>query len=191
MATESEMANNQDNFEKPNDLHWLAFRYAAGELPTGQADDFEARLADDFDAQVALAEMVALASVTHKAIETIDDHGKVRLTSIQPVESRRSLRWQWIAAAVSVAAGVLFIGSAWQFFPEIKHQQSMAANELELWDRSVEIYQEVRLNEDEFEIADDDSEAAQEIESALSLDSDLTSIFASAFSLSDQSEVEL
>jgi hypothetical protein len=50
-----------------NDLDWLAFSYAAGELTPTEAEQFELRLADDQTAREALARAVELCQVVTAA----------------------------------------------------------------------------------------------------------------------------
>jgi len=52
--------NNQSNQNFGGDLHWLAFRYAVGELPGDEEAAFERRLADDQSAREALEQVVEL-----------------------------------------------------------------------------------------------------------------------------------
>ena len=51
------------------ELSWLAFRYVSGEMSSAEAADFEARLADDELACVAVAEAVQLNEVVFAALD--------------------------------------------------------------------------------------------------------------------------
>lgn len=214
--------NNHDIAEFASELDWLAFCYVAGELTAEQTVQFEQRIADDLEAQIAVADAVALTSSTYASIETIQK-AKVSLDRGQrgqrgrSSEADRSSAWRWVAVA---AAGVVAIVSAWQLLPNSvpKHDVAVTSsdldeqvtnsaieiNEVDLWGRTVEMYQSANLHGDEFEIwspngadesfagvsgeeyasGDDDS---GDIADALLVDSDLTSIFASAFSSFDPS----
>lgn len=46
--------------ENQDDLQWLAFRYAVGEMSLSESEEFEARLTDDQSAREAVAEAVEL-----------------------------------------------------------------------------------------------------------------------------------
>lgn len=48
-------------YDKLEELDWLAFRYIAGELSASEADAFETRMADDQQAREAVARAVGLA----------------------------------------------------------------------------------------------------------------------------------
>ena len=209
--------NNHDVAEFASELDWLAFCYVAGELTAEQTLQFEQRIAEDLEAQVAVADAVALASSTYASIETICD-GKVSLDRGQSTEADRSSAWRWVAVA---AAGLFAIVSAWQLLPNSAPDHDVAVqatvvdaqetdsaigvSAVDLWGQTVEMHQSANLHGDEFEIwsgnVADDSLAGDygeeyasgdddsgEIADVLLVDSDLTSIFASALSSFDPSK---
>lgn len=82
-------ANNQPSSPTPaEDLLWTAFQYSVGELPSDEADRFEARLESDAAAQRALTEAVAL-------------HEGVRLVEKTPAETPAYTTGGYIVAAGS------------------------------------------------------------------------------------------
>jgi len=176
-----------------NDVQWLAFGYVAGELTAEQSAAFEQRLANDLEAQVALSEVVSLTSATHKSLASMADV-KVERSQRPVVEAKGSFRRPWMAAVAAAAAGFFILVSAWQYLPGNTAQHAVAGDELELWGRSVEIHQRAELINDGYLYAQDESEfvdEAEEMADALSVDGDLALIFASAFSLSDESKVDM
>ncbi len=215
-----ETKNNHDVAQFDSGLDWLAFCYVAGELSAQQAAEFEQRLAEDLDAQVAVADAVSMCASTYASIETFQAD-KVSLGCGQTAETDRSSTWRWVAVA---AAGLVAIVSLWQMLPaspgneEVAHKSSgrvsqkagsaIAISEVDLWDRTVEMYQSANPHGDQFEIwalsSVDESfgsdggelyvsgdDGSQEIADALQVDSDLASIFASALSSIAPSEGEM
>ena len=209
--------DNHDVTEFASELDWLAFCYVAGELSAEQTIEFEQRLAEDLEAQMAVADAVSLSSSTYASIETIRD-GKVSLDRSHSAEAARSSAWRWVAVA---AAGLVAIVSVWQLLPNSAHNHDVsvkstgidrqvtnsatAISAVDLWGQTVEMHQSANLHGDEFEIwsgdVADDSLAGDygeeyasgdddsgEIADVLLVDSDLTSIFASALSSFDPSK---
>jgi hypothetical protein len=90
---------------KSDDLHWLAFRYAAGEMSAEEEQGFELRLADDQQAREAVEQAVELSeAVRMAAAET---------PAIEP--ARQALltyrRAAWAATAACLLLAVC--GVAW------------------------------------------------------------------------------
>ena len=200
--------NKHDIADFSSTLHWLAFCYVAGELSVEQTTQFEQRLAEDLDAQVAVADAVCWSEAAYVSLEAFQND-QVSLSRNRAAKTERSSAWRWMAIA---ATGLIAIVALWQGLPgslpsgdltEVARGDGRAAistialSESELWERTVELYQSDDADGDEFEIwgqnsddgllaehygqeyvnGDDDSE---EIADALLVDSDLTSIFASA-----------
>jgi hypothetical protein len=98
-----------------NDLDWLAFNYAAGELQPTEAEQFEARLAEDQAAREALARAVELCQ-TVSAVET------QRCDYIAPaaythIAWNQRLSWMAVGGLASLLLAVLWtgvVGPAWQ-----------------------------------------------------------------------------
>lgn len=214
------MNNDHEIAEFASELHWLAFCYLSGELTAEQTIQFEQRLAEDLEAQVALADAVSLSSSVYASIDSIEKE-KVSLGRNQAAVADRSTAWRWVAVA---AAGFVAIVSLWQMLPgsfsnngiAVKssvedgqvENSAMGLSEVDLWDRTVQMYQSANSQGDEFEIwsrdvadearaggygeeyvsGDDDLE---EIADVLRVDSDLASIFSSALSSLDASGGEM
>lgn len=91
-----------------DELSWLAFRYAAGEMAALEANEFETRMLDDVDACEAVARMALLCETANEAFE----RPLAPLHAI-PVK-RRTPRWVIAATLASVAwmvgIGVWFAG---------------------------------------------------------------------------------
>ena len=200
--------NNHDVVDFASELHWLAFCYVAGELSVEQTAQFEQRLADDLEAQVAVADAVSLYESIYASIET-SQNDQVSLGRSRGAKPDRLSAWRWVAIA---ATGLVAIVSLWQVLPGSLSNDDLAKvvdgdgqvagstvalSEVDLWERTVELYQLANSDGDEFEIwsrnsddgllADDYSQGyvsgdddPGEIADALLVDSDLTSIFASA-----------
>src|SRR5262245_10127855 len=97
---------NTDN--NHNDLDWLAFSYAAGELTPAEAEQFELRLADDQSAREALARAVELCQVVTAAELQSDNY-------IAPAAKTRStwndrLSWMAIGGLASLLIAMLWTG---------------------------------------------------------------------------------
>jgi hypothetical protein len=108
------MTNDRDN------LAWLAFRYIADEMPAGEVESFEGRLAVDQAAREAVAAAVELAqAVTAVLADVLSIESARHLTlttrhSPPTPHSARSRRWVrpvgWMAAgAAACLAAVLLL----------------------------------------------------------------------------------
>lgn len=92
------------------DLDWLAFQYAANELPGAEVDAFDRLLATDERACAALARAVTLSQAV-VAAESVPARisGVVhRAVAVRASDSRRFSRG--LLAATTVACGLLFVG---------------------------------------------------------------------------------
>jgi hypothetical protein len=114
-----------NNPECSNEVEWLAFSYAAGELTEADAEQFELRLADDQAAREALARAVELTQVVAAAEAQCGD----LVVPASMVRSDWSLRLSWMATG-GVAALLLavlwsgVIGPKWQIAETRFHSQS-------------------------------------------------------------------
>lgn len=88
-----------------DELHWLAFRYVAGELTADEESRFEERLADDQAAREAVEEVAELSDAIRM---TVDD--------FPTLPQRRSLirRVSWVAATL---AGLLLVALVYWWSP--------------------------------------------------------------------------
>ncbi len=86
-----------------DELSWLAFRYAAGEMSPLEADAFEARMLEDLDACEAVARMALLCEAANETFK----RPSAPLHAI-PVK-RRTPRWA-IAATLASVAWMIGIG---------------------------------------------------------------------------------
>ncbi|MDY0166250.1 MAG: hypothetical protein RBS80_06875 [Thermoguttaceae bacterium] len=93
-------------YDKPEDLDWLAFCYIAGELPEAEADAFETRMADDQEAREAVARAVGLALM----LAGTDPKGQHSRTVSQAASARRHARIPRRVAWVAVAAAACLAG---------------------------------------------------------------------------------
>lgn len=93
-------------YDKPEDLDWLAFCYIAGELPAAEADAFETRMADDQEAREAVARAVGLAFMLAKA----GPKARHSQTVSQPASAWRHARMAWRVAWAAVAAAACLAG---------------------------------------------------------------------------------
>jgi len=97
-----------------NDLDWLAFTYAAGELTPAEVEQFELRLADDQTAREALARAVELCQ-TVTAAEIQSD---IYVTPAATTRKRWNDRLSWMAVGglASLLLALLWsgvIGPTW------------------------------------------------------------------------------
>jgi hypothetical protein len=98
--------------QTPDDLDWLAFCYAAGEMSASDAEAFEARLATDQSAREALARAVELS----ETVATAESLGAVVAVSRRPAVWSRRLGWiprlGWMAmgSAASLLVALLWSG---------------------------------------------------------------------------------
>jgi len=95
-----------------NDLDWLAFSYAAGELTPAEAEQFELRLADDQPAREALARAVELCQIV-AAAETQSDNYVT--CAVKPSAKKAHtwndrLSWMAIGGLASLLLGLLWTG---------------------------------------------------------------------------------
>lgn len=98
-----------------NDLDWLAFCYASGELDPTQIEQFELRLADDHEAREALARAVELC----QTITAAESQNVAYVTPASRVHSDWNQRLSWMAVGglASLLLGLLWtgiIGPTWQ-----------------------------------------------------------------------------
>jgi hypothetical protein len=91
-----------------NDLDWLAFSYAAGELTPTEAEQFELRLADDQLAREALARAVELCQVV-TAAETQTGNYVTPAAKTQVAWNDR-LSWMAIGGLASLLVALLWTG---------------------------------------------------------------------------------
>jgi hypothetical protein len=100
--------------DNTHDLDWMAFCYAAGELDPGDAELFEARLADDQAAREALARAVELTQ-TVAAAET--QCGDLVAPAIRTnLDWNRRFSWMAVGGLASLLLAVLwsgFVGPTW------------------------------------------------------------------------------
>jgi hypothetical protein len=94
------------NTEHTNDLDWLAFCYAAGELTAAEAEHFEARLAQEQAAREALARAVELTQTVAAAQTQLGD----LVSPAQRVryDWRRRISWMALGGVASLLAAVLW-----------------------------------------------------------------------------------
>jgi hypothetical protein len=94
------------NTDYINDLDWLAFCYAAGELNDAEVEQFEARLADDQAAREALARAVELTQTVAAAETQIGD----LVTPAYRVQHdwRRRVSWMAVGGVASLLAALLW-----------------------------------------------------------------------------------
>jgi hypothetical protein len=91
-----------------NDLDWLAFSYAAGELTSAEAEQFELRLADDQPAREALARAVELCQVV-AAAEVHSDYAVAPAAKAHATWNDR-LAWMAIGGLASLLLALLWSG---------------------------------------------------------------------------------
>lgn len=102
-------ANPMNADECANQLDWLAFCYAAGELDAAQAEQFEARLADDQSAREALARTVEL---TQTVVAAESQAESFVLLPQRPVAGWGTrLSWMAIGGLASVAIAFIWSGA--------------------------------------------------------------------------------
>src|SRR5688500_3937841 len=103
------------NDMKQNDLDWLAFCYAAGELDNEAAEQFELRLADDQPAREALARAVELTQTVAAAESQCGEFVVPAATATTAWNSR--LSWMAVGGLASVLVALLWsgvVGPTWQ-----------------------------------------------------------------------------
>lgn len=96
-----------------NDLDWLAFSYAAGELTPTEAEQFELRLADDQPAREALARAVELCQVVAAAEMQSGNYvaiaSKTRAAKTRSTRNHR-LSWMAVGGLASLLLALLWSG---------------------------------------------------------------------------------
>jgi len=97
-----------DHPTKNNNLDWLAFSYAAGELNQTAAEQFELRLADDQVAREALARAVQLCQ-TVTAAENQSDMYVTPAVAFQKNWNHR-ISWMAIGGLASLLLALLWTG---------------------------------------------------------------------------------
>jgi len=91
-----------------NDLDWLAFSYAAGELDSLQANEFELRLADDQAAREALARAVGLCQAVTAAEIQRDNY--ITPAAKKHVTWNDRLSWMAVGGLASLLLALLWSG---------------------------------------------------------------------------------
>src|SRR5436309_2063668 len=115
-----------------DDLDWLAFCYAAGELDSAEAELFEARLVDDQAACEALASAVELTQTVAAAETQFGDF--VAPASRVHSDWNRRLSWMAVGGLASLLLALLwsgFVGPTWhttqrRFTAQSRYQLAMA-----------------------------------------------------------------
>jgi hypothetical protein len=113
----------------PNELDWLAFCYAAGELDAADAEAFEARLAEEQAACEALARAVELTQTVVAAEAQCDDFVVPAGRSKSDWTSR--LSWMAIGGLASLLLALLWsgvVGPTWR----TTHQRLIAQSQQSL-----------------------------------------------------------
>lgn len=103
------MTNNQQ------ELDWLAFSYAAGELEISDREQFEARLAADQGAREALARAVELCQTVSAVEAQCGEH--VTVAAHAQIAWNQRLSWMAVGGLASLLIAVLWtgvVGPAWQ-----------------------------------------------------------------------------
>jgi len=90
------------------DLDWLAFNYAAGELENADRELFEARLADDQAAREALARAVELCQTVH-AVET-QRREYITPSAAAQVAWNQRLSWMAVGGLASLLIALFWTG---------------------------------------------------------------------------------
>jgi len=127
-----------------NDLDWLAFCYAAGDLDAIEAEQFEARLADDQAAREALARAVELTQTVAAAERGVAvgreaNHGEasVIVASRTNLDWNRRLSWMAVGGLASLLIAMLwsgYVGPTWhtaqrRLTAQSRYQLAMAWNQ--------------------------------------------------------------
>ncbi len=124
-----------DHNNNNNDLDWLAFCYAAGELDVADAEQFEARLADDQAAREALARAVELTQTVAAAETQFGD--MVTPATRTNLDWNRRLSWMAVGGLASLLIAMLwsgYIGPTWhtaqnRVAAKSRYQLAMAWNQ--------------------------------------------------------------
>src|SRR6266850_973110 len=120
--------------ECQNELDWLAFCYAADELSPAEAEQFEARLADDQAAREALARAVELTHAVAAAEAQSGDF--VTLAARSSTNWNTRLSWMAIGGLASLLLALLWsgvVGPTWtaaqrRFSAASQHELALAWN---------------------------------------------------------------
>src|SRR5207247_1595634 len=116
LSSEPNLTNQRQMTNDPNDLGWLAFCYAAGELDAAQTEHFEARLADDQAAREALARAVELTQTVAAAETQCGDfvvpgaHSVVVPAAHTQMDWNRRLSWMAVGGLASLLLALLWSG---------------------------------------------------------------------------------
>jgi len=111
--------------ETRNELDWTAFCYASGDLDPAEAEQFEARLADDQEAREALARAVELTQVVAAAesrcgeLVVAGGHSP-SYAARRPASWMTRLSWAAIGGLAALVLAMVWSGgwSQWGFGPE-------------------------------------------------------------------------
>src|SRR5262245_16949094 len=90
------------------DLDWLAFSYAAGELENTDREQFEARLADDQAAREALARAVELCQTITAVVPQRCDY--ISPAAHAHIAWNQRLSWMAVGGLASLLLAVLWAG---------------------------------------------------------------------------------
>lgn len=94
------MRNNDENRESA-DLEWLAHRYVLGELDPGATEAFEARLATDEDAAIAMASAVRVLAALGASRPAASCAAVMPAMRSSPIPG-----WWWAAGALATAVAL-------------------------------------------------------------------------------------
>jgi hypothetical protein len=123
-----------------NDLDWLAFCYAAGELDAADAEQFEARLADDQAAREALARAVELTQTVAAAESQCGDF--VTLAKHTQSDWNRRISWMAVGGLASLLLALLWsgvVGPTWHKIGNASRSQLAMA-----WNQTRSEFPEIR-----------------------------------------------
>ena len=120
-------ANHETNGESRSDLDWLAFQYVSGELPSDEADQFEARLLEEPEVAEAVATAVALGEAVSLAFA---DEAKTRPETPSTVRHAATANRSTMGRTVSVvtAASVIIAAFLISFRGEDSPHNSLATD---------------------------------------------------------------
>jgi len=94
-----------------DDLHWLAFRYIAGEMSEEETAAFEQRLGEDQESREAVAAVVELTEAAAVAASDLSPAGQpsvVRPAVPLPVHWSVRLAWSAVGAAACLVVVIIF-----------------------------------------------------------------------------------
>jgi hypothetical protein len=114
-----------------DELDWLAFCYAAGELTAGDAAAFEARLADEQEAREALARAVEMSEV----VATAESLAPVVVARSQSSVWMKRVVWMAIGSAASLLVALLWSGGS-ALWPDRTVASSDRALLADAWSRT-------------------------------------------------------